>query len=90
MVESSMNSASAIATKDQASVERQNGVRPARHAILREPVPGVRHKVGPIRCTEVVAVRLHQASGIDPADSVKRFRKNQESRYGKYISMAGS
>src|SRR5208337_2727150 len=32
---------------------------------------------GPIRCTEEIAVRLHQASGIDPADSVKRFPKER-------------
>src|SRR5208337_1508634 len=30
-----------------------------------------------IRCTEEIAVRLHQASGIDPADSVKRFPKER-------------
>src|SRR5208337_2127290 len=44
---------------------------------LLQPVPGDRHKVGPIRCTEEIAVRLHQASGIDPADSVKRFPKER-------------
>src|SRR5208337_4277587 len=60
-----------------ASVEQQNGVRPAGDAILLQPVPGNRHKVGPIRCTEEIAVRLHQASGIDPADSVKRFPKER-------------
>src|SRR5208283_1028756 len=60
-----------------ASVEQQNGVRPAGDAILLQPVPGDRHKVGPIRCTEEIAVRLHQASGIDPADSVKRFPKER-------------
>src|SRR5208337_4189566 len=60
-----------------ASVEQQNGVRPAGAAILLQPVPGNRHKVGPIRCTEEIAVRLHQASGIDPADSVKRFPKER-------------
>jgi len=59
------------------TVEQQNGVRPAGDAILLQPVPGDRHKVGPIRCTEEIAVGLHQATGIDPADSVKRFPKER-------------
>ncbi len=41
--------------------------------MLLHPVLGDRHKVGPIRCVEEITIRLHQATGIDPADSVKRF-----------------
>ncbi|MGO9423385.1 hypothetical protein, partial [Roseiarcus sp.] len=35
------------------------------------------HQVGPIRCAEEIAIRLHQATGIDPADSVKRFSEGR-------------
>src|SRR5271166_5136117 len=30
-----------------------------------------------IRCAEEIAIRLHQATGIDPADSVKRFSEGR-------------
>src|SRR5271165_188489 len=54
-------------------VEQKNGVRPASDAMLLQPIPGDLHQVGPIRRAEEIAVRFHQATGIDPADSVKRF-----------------
>ena len=60
-----------------APVEQQNGVRPAGDAILLQPVPGDRHEVGPIRCTEEITVRLHQATGNDPLDSVKQFSEGR-------------
>ena len=56
-----------------ALVEQQHRVRPAGDAMLLQPVPGDLHQVGPVRCTEETTVHLHQATGIDPADSVKRF-----------------
>src|SRR5271166_1033137 len=60
-----------------ASVEQEDGVRPPDDAMLLQPVPDDLHQVDPIRRTEEIAVRLHQASGIDPADSVKRFSKGR-------------
>jgi hypothetical protein len=45
--------------------------------MLLQPVLGDRHKVGSIRCAEEITVGLHQANGIDPADSVKRFPKER-------------
>src|SRR5208282_1835213 len=60
-----------------APVEQQNGVRPAGDAILLQPILGDRHKVDPIRCAEEITVRLHQTTGIDPGDSVKRFPKGR-------------
>src|SRR5271157_5964378 len=45
--------------------------------MLLQPVPDDLHQVGPIHCAEEIAVRLHQASGIDPADSVKRFSEGR-------------
>src|SRR5208283_3812580 len=60
-----------------AIVEQENGVRPAGNAMLLQPVLGDRHKVGSIRCVEEITVGLHQATGIDPADSVKRFPKER-------------
>src|SRR5208337_5357391 len=60
-----------------ASVEQEDGVRPADDAMLLQSVPDDLHQVGPIRRTEEIAVRLHQASGIDPADSVKRFSEGR-------------
>jgi adenylate cyclase len=49
--------------------------------MLLQSVPGDLHQVGPVRRTEEIAIRLHQPNGIDPADSVKLFRKPEESRY---------
>src|SRR5271165_6967630 len=77
MVESSTKRTLATFLEAHSTVEQQNGVRPAGDAILLQPVPGDRHKVGPIRCTEEIAVGLHRATGIDPADSVKRFPKER-------------
>ncbi len=54
-------------------VEQKDGVRPAHDAMLLQPVPHDLHQVGTVRCTEEITVRLHQATGIDPADLVKRF-----------------
>src|SRR5208337_3369267 len=71
MVESSTSSASAGV--GPTLVEQKNGVRPASNAMLLQPIPGDLHQVGPTRRAEEIAVRFHQATGIDPADSVKRF-----------------
>ncbi len=60
-----------------AAIKEDQGVRPAGNAILLQPVPDDRHKVGPIRYTEEIALRLHKATGIDTADSVKRFSKGR-------------
>ena len=46
-------------------------------AMLLQPVPDDLHQVGPIRCAEEIAIRLHQATGIDPADSVKQFSEGR-------------
>src|SRR5271166_5766993 len=45
--------------------------------MLLQPVPDDLHQVGPIRCAEEIAIRLHHATGIDPADSVKRFSEGR-------------
>src|SRR5208337_2451034 len=55
------------------TIKEKNGVRPAGDAMLLQPIPGDLHQVGSIRRAEKIAVRFHQATGIDPADSVKRF-----------------
>ena len=51
-----------------ALVEQKDGIRPADDAMLLQPVPDDLHQVGPIRCAEEIAIRLHQATGIDPAE----------------------
>ena len=45
--------------------------------MLLQPVPDDLHQVGPIRWAEEIAIRLHQANGIDPADSVNRFSEGR-------------
>jgi len=63
--------------KPHALVEEEHRVRPAGDAMLLQLVPGDLHQVGPIRRTEEIAARLHQTTGIDPADSVKRFSEER-------------
>ncbi len=59
--------------KLHATIKEKDGVRPAGDAMLLQPVPGDLHQDRPIRRAEEIAARFHQAIGIDPADSVKRF-----------------
>ena len=72
-------------------VEQKDGVRPAHDAMLLQPVLHDLHQVGPVRCTEEITVRLHQATGIDTAQFGQTiFRMSKESRYSSRRPNGGS